>query len=99
MFNNNVGYHYGRVDTKSNVIADGISCIPFECSLSFHFPCLLLQAPSLNGYHHYQPNVKLVLLIMVAFLQTASMDPLTTSRLLLTDPGRFLSFPGATQSG
>ena len=25
MFNNNVGYHFSRIDTKSNVIANGIS--------------------------------------------------------------------------
>jgi hypothetical protein len=50
-----VGYHFGRIDTKSNLIADGLSCIPSESSLSLtnslcssHMPpaCLAVRASS-----------------------------------------------------
>ena len=32
LLDNNIRYHFGRVDTKSNVIANGISCIPSKTS-------------------------------------------------------------------
>ena len=99
MFNNNVGYHFGCVDTKSNVIANGISQIPSKSSLTHEYPLLVTHAPSLTGLRHYLPNAAIISLIMEALLQTGSTDPLTTSRLLLKDPGRFISFPGATQLG
>jgi hypothetical protein len=90
------GYRFGRVDTTSNVIADGISRIPSESSLSHEFPLLLAQAPSLLGCRRFLPNAALTSSIVDILLQTACTDPLTASRLLLTDPGRFTSFPGAT---
>ena len=99
LFDNKVGYRFGRVDTKSNVIADGISRIPSESSLTRDFPLLLTQAPSLSGLRRYLPNAAIISSIMAALLQTESADPLTTSRLLLTDPGQFTTSPGATQSG
>ena len=34
MFNNKVGYHFGCIDTHSNVIANGISRIPSKSSLT-----------------------------------------------------------------
>ena len=99
LFDNKVGYRFGRIDTKSNVIADGISRIPSESSLTRDFPLLLTQAPSLSGLRRYLPNAAIISSIMAALLQTGSADPLTTSRLLLTDPGQFTTSPGATQSG
>jgi hypothetical protein len=90
------GYRFGRVDTKTNVIADGISRIPSELSLSHEFPLLLAQAPSLHGCRRYHPNAALISSIMDALLQNECMDPLTVSRQLLTDPGNFTSSPGAT---
>ena len=99
MFNNKVGYHFRHVDRKSNVIANGISRILSKSSLTHEFPLLITQAPSLAGLWRYLPNAAIISLVMEALLQTGSMDPLTTSRLLLTDPERFISFPGAAQLG
>jgi hypothetical protein len=90
------GYRFGRVDTKTNVIADGISRIPSELSLAHEFPLLLAQAPSLHGCRRYHPNAALISSIMDALLQNECMDPLTVSKHLLTDPGNFISSPGAT---
>jgi hypothetical protein len=42
------GYSFGCVDTKTNVIADGISHVPSELALPHEFPLLLAQAPSLH---------------------------------------------------
>jgi hypothetical protein len=90
-----VGYRFSCVDTTSNVIADGISCISFESTISHEFPLLLAQAPSLLGCRHFLPNAALISSIVDILLQTACTDPLTASKQLLTDPGRFTSFPGA----
>ena len=98
MINNNVGYHFGCIDTTTNVIADGISWIPSESSLTHEFTLLVTQALSLTGLQHYLPNAAIISLIMEALLQTGSMDPLMTSRLLLANPGRFISSPGVTPS-
>ena len=98
LFNNKVGYRFGCVDTKSNVIANGISCIPSKSSLTHEFALLITQAPSLAGLRRYLPNATIISSIMAALLQTKFTDPLMTSRLLLTDPGQFTSSPGATQS-
>ena len=87
LFDNKVGYRFGRVDTKSNVIADGISRIPSKSSLTREFPLLVTQAPSLSGLWRYLPNAAIISSIMEALLQTRSMDPLMTSRLLLANPG------------
>jgi hypothetical protein len=91
-----VGYHFGCVDTKSNVIANGISRIPSESALSHEFPLLLAQAPNLLGCRHFLPNAALISLIVDILLQTVCMDPLTARKQLLTDPRRFTPFPGAT---
>ena len=91
-----VGYRFGRVDTKSNVIADGISRISSESALSHEFTLLLAQAPSLLGCRRFLPNAALTSSIMDILLQTACTDPLTASKQLLTDPGRFTSSPGVT---
>ena len=96
LLDHGTGYNFGRVDTKTNVIADGISQIPSESSLSSDFPILLTQAPSLLGCWRFLPNANIVSLIVDVLLRTASWDPLAVSRQLLTDPGRFISSPGAT---
>jgi hypothetical protein len=90
------GYRFGRVDTTSNVIADGISRIPSESSLSHEFPLLLAKAPSLLGCRCFLPNPALISSIVDILLQTACTDPLTASKQLLTYPRRFTSFPCAT---
>jgi hypothetical protein len=90
-----VGYSFGRIDTKSNVIADGISRILSKSSLSREFPLLLAQAPSLLGCRRFLPNAALTSSIVDILLQTACTDPLIASRQLQTDPGRFNSSPGA----
>ena len=87
------GYCFGRVDTKTNVIADSISQNPSEHALAHSFPILLEQAPSLNGCWHFLPNAAITSLIVDILLQNACMDPLTASRPLLTTPGRFTSSP------
>jgi hypothetical protein len=46
LLNQGAGYHFGRVNTKSNVIANGISCIPSKTSLSHEFPLLLARISS-----------------------------------------------------
>ena len=89
------GYSFGRVDTKTNVIADGISRIPCESSLSHDFPSLLSQAPSLLGCRRFHPNADLTCSIVAALLRTDCLDPLTASKQLLIDPGRFTTSPGA----
>ncbi len=89
------GYSFGRVDTKTNVIADGISRIACESSLSHEFPLLLAQAPSLLGCRRFRPNANLISSIVDALLRTGCLDPLTASKQLLIDPGRFTTSPGA----
>ena len=74
-------------DTKFNVITYGISRILSKSSLTHEFPLLITQALSLSGLRHYLPKAAIISLIMAALLQIKSTDPLTTSRLLLTDPG------------
>jgi hypothetical protein len=91
-----VGSCFGHVDTKLNVIADGISRIPPESSLSHEFPLLLAQAPSLLGCWRFLPNAALISSIVEVLLQTGCTDPLTASRQLLTDTGRFTSSLGVT---
>ncbi len=98
MINNNVGNHFGCVDTTTNVIADGISHLLTKSLLTHEFPLLITQAPSLTGLRRYLPNAAIISLIMEALLQTGSTDPLTTSRLLLANPGRFITSPGAKPS-
>ena len=95
LLGNGVGYRFGCIDTKSNVIADGISCILSESSLSHHFPNFLSQAPSLNGCRCFLPNAALISLIVAVLLQTDSGDLLSVSRQLITNPRNFISFPGA----
>jgi hypothetical protein len=91
------GYCFGHVNTKTNVIADGISRILSELALSHKFPLLLVQAPSLHGCWRYHPNAALISSIMDVLLRKDCMDPLSVSRQLLTDPGNFTSSPGATK--
>jgi hypothetical protein len=91
-----VGYRFGCVNTKSNVIANGISRISSESSLSHEFPLLLAQAPSLLGCRHFLPNAAHTSSIVDILLLTACTDPIIASKQLLTDPGKFTSFPGAT---
>jgi hypothetical protein len=91
-----VSYCFGHVNTKSNLIADRISCIPSETSFSHEFPLLLTQAPSSLGCWHFLPNATLISLIVEILLRTGCTDPLTASRQLQIDPGRFTSAPGAT---
>lgn len=87
------GYHFGRISTKTNIIADGISQIPSEHALAHSFPILLAQAPRLNSCRRFLPNAVITSLIVDILLQNACMDPLTTSRPLLNTPGRFTSSP------
>ena len=91
-----VCYRFGCVDTKTNVIADGISCIPSEHTLPHEFPPLLTQPPSLNGCWRYLPNAALISSIVDVLLQNNCMDPLSASKQLLTYPGRFTSSHGVT---
>jgi hypothetical protein len=42
LLNQDTGYCFGCVDTKTNVIADGISRIPSELSLSHEFPIVIM---------------------------------------------------------
>ena len=88
------GYRFGCVDTKTNVIADGISRIPSEHALAHDFPLLLAKAPSLDGCRCFLPNAAITSLIVDILLQNACMDSLTASRPLLTVPGKFTSSPG-----
>ena len=89
-----VGYRFGCVDTKTNVIAEGSSRIPSELALPHEFHLLLMQAPSLHGCWHYHPNAALISLIVDILLWNGCMDPLTASRQLLNDPGKFSYYPG-----
>lgn len=97
LINQGAGYRFGRVDTKTNLIADGISRIASELALPHKFPLLLAQAPSLHGCRRYRPNAALNSSIVDILLQNDCMDPLSVSRQLLTHPGSFTSSPGATK--
>jgi hypothetical protein len=97
LINQGAGYRFGCVDTKTNVIADGISRILSELALPHEFPLLLVQAPSLHGCWCYHLNAALISSIVDVLLQNDCMDPLSVSRQLLTDPGSFTSSPGATK--
>ncbi|KAL3803843.1 hypothetical protein HJC23_004005 [Cyclotella cryptica] len=90
------GYRFRRVDTKTNVIADGISRIPCKTSQTHEFSLLLTQAPSLLGCRRFLPNADLTSSIVDVLLRTDCLDPLTASKQLLIDPGRFTSSLGAT---
>ena len=79
LLDHSAGFHFGRVDTNSNVIADGISRIPSEPLLSNDFPILLTQAPSLLCCQRFLPNAGFVLLIVDVLLRTAFWDPLTVA--------------------
>jgi hypothetical protein len=92
-----VGYCFGRVDTQTNVIANGISRIPSELALPHEFPLLLAQALSLHGCQCYRPSAALILLIVDVLLRNDCMDPLSVSTQLLTNPGSFTSSPGGTK--
>lgn len=96
LLGNNIWYHFCHVETKSNVMANRISCISSESSITHKFPHLLAQVPSLTGYWRYLLNATIISTIMAALLQTDSIDPLATSRLLLTDPRSIISHHGAT---
>jgi len=85
------------VDTKTNVIADGIVRIPSELALPHEFPLLLSQAPSLHSCWRYHPNAALTLSIVEVLFQNDCMDPLSASRQLLTDPESFTSSFGTTK--
>ena len=87
LLNQGVGNCFDRIDMKSNVIADVISRIPSESSLSHEFLLLLEQAPSLLGCWRFLPNAALNSSIVEVLLRTSCMDPLTASRQLLIDPG------------
>jgi hypothetical protein len=50
----------------------------------------------LDGCRCFLPNADRISWIVVALLQTDCMDPLTACKPLLTDPGSFISFRGAT---
>ena len=95
LLNNGAGYHFGRVNTKFNTIADGLSCILSEHLLTRDFPLLLVQAPSLDCCWGFLPNAELISWIVVALLQRDCVDPLTASKPLLTNQGSFLLFHGA----
>ena len=60
MFNNDVGYHIVPVNTKSNVIANGISRILSISSLTHEFWLLVSQAPSLTSLWCYLPNAVII---------------------------------------
>jgi hypothetical protein len=96
LFDQGAGYRFCLVNTKSNVIADKILCIPSESSLPHKFPLLLTQAPSLLDCRHFLPHATLISLIVEILLQTGCTDPLTASRQLLIAPRRFTSSPSAT---
>jgi hypothetical protein len=90
-----MGYHFGHVNTKSNVISDGSSCIPSKLALSHDFLLFLAKDPSLCGCQCFLPNAALISSIVAALWQTECMNLLSASKLLLTNPGRFTSSLGA----
>ena len=49
LLSNKIGYHFGCIRTKSNVIANDLSQILSISSLKDKFPYFLVQAPSLTG--------------------------------------------------
>ena len=77
------GYHLGHADTKTNIIADGISRILSEHAIPHEFPLLLTQAPSLRGCRCFRPNAALISSIVDVLLQNDCMDHLSVSKQLL----------------
>lgn len=91
LFNNDIGYHFGHVDTKSKVISDRISRIPSKSALMHNvlFPFTVPMPHWLSvllpkGHHH----------LLDYGCKTGSIDALAISRLLLPAQGSFISSPG-----
>ena len=81
LFDNDVGYHFGHIDTKSNVIADRIFRILSKSSFINKFPHLF-TGPEPYWHSVLPPNAAIISSITVALLQTGSTDPLVISRIL-----------------
>ena len=91
MIGNPIGNTMGHISTTDNIVADDTSCIPCKSQTHTEFLKLCTQHHRLIGCHHYQPNPILISLLMMALLQRECVKPIALSRLLLTDPGRFIS--------
>jgi hypothetical protein len=91
MIGNPVGYTLGRISTTDNVVADDISRIPCESQTHSAFVKLCTQHHRLTGCRRYQPNPVLISSLMAALLQSECAEPIALSKVLLTDPGRFIS--------
>jgi hypothetical protein len=91
MIGNPIRYTMGCISTTDNVVADDIACIPCKSQTRTEIFKLCTQHHRLIGCHHYQPNPILISLLMAALLQSECVKPIALSRLLLTDPGRFIS--------
>ena len=90
-----LGLHVAWIATADNVIADRLSRIPSAAILPAAFHSICQDHAALRGCRLFQPNAKLISAIMVALLEHASPHPVALSRRLLTDPGCFISLPGA----
>jgi hypothetical protein len=88
--------HVARIATDDNVIADRLSRIPSAAVLPTAFRSICQDHTALHGCRLFQPNAELISAIMVALLDHVSPHPIALSRRLLTNPGCFISLPGAS---
>jgi hypothetical protein len=96
LIDNPVGLQIARVSTTDNVIADRLSRIPNSSALPAAFPSLAQDHAVLRGCRQFQPNAELISAIMAALLAHASPPPVDLSRRLLTNPGSYITSPGAS---
>jgi hypothetical protein len=88
MINNPVMLDTGRVDTKTNVIADRISRWECEADTSSGFLNLLQDFPQLRDCQRFHPSQELISLIWDALLNDKLVNPLEVNHILQSFPGR-----------
>ncbi len=91
MINNPVGLSTGRIDTKSNVIADRISRWKSEHDTLLGFDTLMQEFPQLKSCRRFHPSPELISWVLDALSSKKLLNPLELSRKLLSNPGKVAS--------
>ena len=91
LINNPVGLSLDRVSTHDNIIADKISRLKKETDSLKFFADLATSHPQLRICRRFIPNPELISAISDALLQGTEADPLALNKLLLENPGKFIT--------
>ena len=91
MITNPVGVCTGRVSTKDNIIADGISRVEHSANADSYFCSLVQDYPQLRSCRRFHPSAELVSSVIRILLQDHSVEPLTLSRQILGQLGRSIT--------